>query len=63
MNDSTVHLAEIGCTAHEIISITGHESISEVLRYTKVAKQKVREESLRERVDGHSKNESPQTDE
>ena len=33
-------LAELGCTAHEIMAITGHESIQEVERYTKAAEQK-----------------------
>ncbi|WP_442859439.1 tyrosine-type recombinase/integrase [Bosea sp. Tri-49] len=27
-------LAEAGCTAHEIASITGHKSLNEVQRYT-----------------------------
>jgi integrase len=30
-------LAEAGCTAHEIMSITGHQSIGEVERYTRAA--------------------------
>ena len=33
-------LAELGCTAHEIMAITGHESLKEVERYTKAAEQK-----------------------
>jgi len=32
-------LAEAGCTMHEIASITGHASLSEVQRYTKAADQ------------------------
>ena len=32
-------LAEAGCTAHEIMAITGHESLKEVERYTKAADQ------------------------
>lgn len=32
-------LAEAGCTAHEIMSILGHESLSEAERYTKSADQ------------------------
>jgi hypothetical protein len=32
-------LAEAGCTAHEIMSITGHSSLKEVERYTKAADQ------------------------
>ncbi len=30
-------LAEAGCTAHEIMSITGHQTIAEVERYTRAA--------------------------
>ena len=33
-------LAEAGCTAHEIASITGHASLYEITRYTKAADQK-----------------------
>lgn len=32
-------LAEAGCTAHEIASITGHKSLAEVERYTRAASQ------------------------
>jgi integrase len=32
-------LAEAGCTEHEIASITGHVSLREIVRYTKVADQ------------------------
>jgi integrase len=32
-------LAEAGCTAHEIGAITGHASLSELVRYTKAADQ------------------------
>jgi integrase len=33
-------LAEIGCSANQIASITGHASLSEVQRYTKAADRK-----------------------
>ena len=33
-------LAEVGCTAHEIMAVTGHKSLKEVERYTKAAAQK-----------------------
>src|SRR4029077_11206608 len=33
-------LAEAGCTAHEIGAITGHASLSELVRYTKAADQR-----------------------
>ncbi len=34
-------LAEAGCTAHEIASITGHDSLAEVERYTKEVAQRL----------------------
>lgn len=34
-------LAEAGCTAHEIMAITGHKTLSEVERYTKAANIKL----------------------
>jgi hypothetical protein len=34
-------LAEVGCTAHEIMAVTGHKSLKEVERYTKAAAQKL----------------------
>jgi integrase len=33
-------LAEAGCSVHEIMSVTGHKSLSEVERYTRAAHQK-----------------------
>jgi integrase len=33
-------LAEAGCSAHQIASITGHRSLKEIERYTKAADQK-----------------------
>jgi integrase len=33
-------LAEAGCTAHEIGAITGHASLTELVRYTKAADQR-----------------------
>lgn len=35
-------LAEAGCSAHEIMSITGHKSLAEVQRYCDKASQKRR---------------------
>jgi integrase len=49
---AAAHLAEIGCSSHEIMAITGHESISEVQRYTKTAQQKFLAEQVRKRIDG-----------
>lgn len=34
-------LAEAGCSAHEIMSVTGHKSLREVERYTTAARQQV----------------------
>jgi integrase len=33
-------LAEVGCSTHEIVSITGHAALAEIERYTKAANQK-----------------------
>lgn len=38
-------LAELGCTEHEIMAITGHTTSKEVARYTRAASQKARAES------------------
>lgn len=45
-------LAQAGCSVHEIMSITGHKSVSEVQRYTKTAQQKQLAESARNRLEG-----------
>lgn len=45
-------LAEAGCTAHEIASITGHATLAEVQRYTRAADQeKMAREAMR-RMEG-----------
>ncbi len=43
-------LAEAGASAHEIASITGHESLREVERYTKAANRKKLAESASAKV-------------
>jgi integrase len=43
-------LAELGCTVHEIASITGHASLREVQRYTKGADQKRLATSVKDKV-------------
>jgi integrase len=46
-------LAEIGCTAHQIASITGHASLSEVQRYTKAADRKrMAQEAIKKLIEG-----------
>ena len=46
-------LAEIGCTAHQIASILGHASLSEVQRYTKAADRKrLAREAMAKLVEG-----------
>lgn len=44
-------LAEAGCSAHEIMSITGHKTLSEVQRYCMAAQQKRLAKSAMERVE------------
>ena len=48
-------LAELGCTAHEIMAITGHESIQEVERYTKAAEQKRLAKSAMRKLQGQNR--------
>jgi len=43
-------LAEAGCSAHQIMSILGHESLSEAERYTKTARQKTLADSAMEKM-------------
>ena len=45
-------LAELGCTVHEIMAITGHESLKEVERYTKAAEQKRLAKSAMRKLQG-----------
>jgi integrase len=45
-------LAEIGCTTHEIMAITGHKSVSEVERYTQAARQRELAGRARDRLEG-----------
>jgi integrase len=46
-------LAEIGCSANQIASITGHSSLSEVQRYTKAADRKrMAREAMKKLVEG-----------
>src|SRR5262245_66667285 len=46
-------LAEIGCTAHQIASITCHASLSEVQRYTKAADRKrMAQEAMKKLTEG-----------
>ena len=33
-------LAEVGCTPHQIMAVTGHKTLAEVERYTRAAEQK-----------------------
>ena len=47
-------LAELGCTAHEIMAITGHESLKEVERYTKAAEQKLLAKSAMRKLEGQN---------
>jgi integrase len=46
-------LADIGCSTHEIASITGHASLEEVERYTKQAEQKRLARSAVARLEEH----------
>lgn len=49
---SASRLAELGCSVHEIMSITGHKTVSEVQRYTQAAEQKQLAGNVKRRIDG-----------
>ena len=49
---AAARLAEMGCSAHQIMSITGHRTLKEVERYTKTADQKRLAALVRDRIDG-----------
>lgn len=53
---ATARLADLGCTTHEIMSITGHESLQEVERYTKAARQKRLAARVRDRIENSAPN-------
>ncbi|PZQ16882.1 MAG: hypothetical protein DI565_05675 [Ancylobacter novellus] len=46
-------LAEVGCSTHEIASITGHKSLEEVERYTRAAEQKTFARAAVTRLEEH----------
>lgn len=49
-------LAEIGCSVHEIMSVTGHKTLSEVERYTRAAGQeRLNEQALEKQVEAVTK--------
>ena len=48
-------LAESGCTAHEIMAITGHAGLSQVERYTRQAEQRTRAEAAMIKRETHRK--------
>ena len=47
-------LAEAGCSAHEIMSITGHESLKEVERYTREASRRILANAAIDRIGGNT---------
>jgi len=48
-------LAEMGCTVLQIMAITGHSSVKEVMRYTEEVEQKrLADEAIRKWSDGHA---------
>ena len=52
-------LAEAGCSAHEIMSISGHKSLAEVERYTKAADQKRMAERAIARTESYPRQDRP----
>jgi integrase len=56
-------LAEAGCTANEIASVTGHATLQEVSRYTKAAEQRILAEAAMERLTARNLSTDSQTNE
>jgi hypothetical protein len=54
-------LAEAGCTANEIASITGHATLQEVSRYTKAAEQRTLAQSAMRRLSPQKPKQDSQT--
>lgn len=58
---AAARLAEIGCTEHEIMAITGHQTLKEVVRYTRAARRKgLAESGMAKLVAGQAENKSAQ---
>jgi integrase len=53
-------LADAGCTPHQIMSITGHRSLSEVERYTRAAAQRRLAQGAIDRLQGQATNKDSQ---
>lgn len=47
---TAARLAEVGATPHEIMAITGHQTLEEVERYTRTAGRRVLADSAMERL-------------
>lgn len=45
-------MAELGCTEFEIAAVTGHQTLKEVVRYTRAARQKIRAASAMAKYSG-----------
>jgi integrase len=54
-------LAEAGCTAHEIMAILGHKTLSEAERYTRDADQARLAADAMAKLEGRRANKTPQT--
>ncbi len=56
---ASARLAELGCTDHEIMAITGHQTLKEVARYTAAANRKrLAESGMAKFAQGETGNES-----
>lgn len=54
---AAARMAEMGCTDHEIMAITGHDTYKEVHRYTESARQKnLAESAMIKMAEGHNRN-------
>jgi integrase len=55
-------LAEVGCSAHEIMSILGHKTLAETEKYTRDASQRTLATSAISKLEGSKREQAPQTD-
>jgi integrase len=52
---TAARLAELGCSEHEIMAVTGHKTSKEIIRYTRAARQKdLAESAMKKLATGHT---------
>jgi hypothetical protein len=62
ISSPNARLAEAGCSAHEIMAVLGHKTLSEAERYTRDADQAQLATAAVAKLEGRSTNRLAQTD-